>query len=106
MKIENYKKRIADRKMEHYLKLFGAISIEGPKYCGKTWAGRFGKIHLRTMSLFELGDSTGDILLEDLCNNKLKVKVLSALCLICGLTNAAYQRLDGVYVVPDTALKQ
>ena len=36
MKIENYKKRIADDKIERYLKLFGAISIEGPKYCGKT----------------------------------------------------------------------
>ena len=159
MKIENYKKRIADNKIEHYLKLFGAISIEGPKYCGKTWAGRyhsnseillhkgtgetsnnvelakispdivlegekprlidewqeatnlwdeiridvdktglkgqyiltgsstpnrkgiahsgagrFGKIHLRTMSLYESGDSTGDISLEALCNNKFKGK--------------------------------
>ena len=27
------------------------------------------------------------------------------LCVICGLTNAAYQRDDGVYVVPITALK-
>lgn len=159
MKIENYKKRIADDKIEHYLKLFGAISIEGPKYCGKTWAGRYhsnseillhkttgeksnnvelakmspsivlegekprlidewqeatnlwdeiridvdksglkgqyiltgsstpnrkgishsgagryGKIHLRTMSLYESGDSTGVISLEDLCNNKFKGK--------------------------------
>lgn len=159
MKIENYKKRIADDKIEHYLKLFGAISIEGPKYCGKTWAGRYhsnseillhkttgeqsnnvelakmspaivlegekprlidewqeatnlwdeiridvdktglkgqyiltgsstpnrkgiahsgagryGKIHLRTMSLYESGDSTGDISLEELCNNKFKGK--------------------------------
>ena len=157
MKIENYKKRIVDKKIEHYLKLFGAISIEGPKYCGKTWAGRYhsnseillhkttgetsnnvelakispsiilegkkpklidewqeatnlwdeiridvdktglkgqyiltgsstpnrkgiahsgagryGKIHLRTMSLFESGDSTGNISLEDICNNKFK----------------------------------
>ena len=159
MKIENYKKRIADDKIEHYLKIFGAISIEGPKYCGKTWAGRYhsnseillhettgeksnnvqlakmspnivlegdkprlidewqeatnlwdeiridvdktglkgqyiltgsstpnregiahsgagryGKVHLRTMSLYESGDSTGDISLEDLCNNKFKGK--------------------------------
>ena len=159
MKIENYKNRIADDKIEHYLKLFGAISIEGPKYCGKTWAGRYhsnseillhkttgeqsnnvelakmspaivlegekprlidewqeatnlwdeiridvdktglkgqyiltgsstpnrkgiahsgagryGKIHLRTMSLYESGDSTGDISLEELCNNKFKGK--------------------------------
>lgn len=41
MKIENYKERIADKKIEHYLKLFSAISIEGSKYCGKTWAGRY-----------------------------------------------------------------
>ena len=29
----------------------------------------------------------------------------SVLCVICGLSNAAYQRDDGVYVVPLTALK-
>lgn len=159
MKLENYKKRIADKKIEHYLNLFGAISIEGPKYCGKTWAGRYhsnseillhkttgeasnnvelakispaiilegakprlidewqeatnlwdeirvdvdktglkgqyiltgsstpnrkgiahsgagryGKIHLRTMSLYESGDSTGDISLEKLCQNDFKEK--------------------------------
>ena len=159
MKIENYKKRIADKKIERYLKLFGAISIEGPKYCGKTWAGRYhsnseillhkttgetsnnvelakispsiilegekprlidewqeatnlwdeirvdvdktglkgqyiltgsstpnrkgiahsgagryGKIQLRTMSLYESGDSTGYISLEKLCNNDFKAK--------------------------------
>jgi len=26
-------------------------------------------------------------------------------CVICGLSNAAYQRPDGVYVVPITALR-
>lgn len=41
MDIKNYRKRVADDKIEHYLKLFGAVSIEGPKYCGKTWAGRY-----------------------------------------------------------------
>ena len=34
---ENYKKRIIDEKIGEYLKIFGAISIEGPKWCGKTW---------------------------------------------------------------------
>ena len=29
----------------------------------------------------------------------------SSLCVICGLSNAAYQRPDGVFVVPITALK-
>ena len=32
-------------------------------------------------------------------------KAPSVLCVICGLTNAAYKRSEGVYVVPITALK-
>ena len=32
-------------------------------------------------------------------------KAPSILCVICGMSNAAYQRPDGVYVVPITALK-
>lgn len=160
MKIENYKRRIVDDKIERYLKLFGAVCIEGPKYCGKTWAGRyhsnseillhkttggtannvelakisptlilegekpklidewqeatnlwdeirvdvdktgkkgqyiltgsstpnragiahsgagrFGKIYLRTMSLFESGDSSGEISLKELCENNVKEKL-------------------------------
>ena len=34
---EGYKKRIIDKQIEDNLKIFGAISIEGPKWCGKTW---------------------------------------------------------------------
>ena len=155
MEIKNYKKRIADEQIDKYLRLFGAICIEGPKYCGKTWAGRyhansetllhiktgeksnevelakispeiilegekpklidewqeatnlwdeirtnvdksglkgqfiltgsstpkkdgishsgagrFGKIHLRTMSLYESGDSSGLVSLKDICEGK------------------------------------
>ena len=155
MEIKNYKKRIIDDKIERYLRLFGAICLEGPKYSGKTWtaryhaksesllyvntaaganelelakmspqvilegekpklidewqeatnlwdeirydvdrtglkgqyiltgsstpkregishsgAGRFGKINMRTMSLYETGDSTGDISLKDICEGK------------------------------------
>lgn len=32
-----YKGRIIDNKIEKNLKIFGALSIEGPKMCGKTW---------------------------------------------------------------------
>lgn len=155
MEIKNYKKRIIDEKIERYLRLFGAICVEGPKYSGKTWtaryhaksesllyvntaagsnelelakmspqvilegekpklidewqeatnlwdeirydvdrtglkgqyiltgsstpkregishsgAGRFGKINMRTMSLYETGDSTGDVSLKDICERK------------------------------------
>ena len=34
---KGYKKRIIDKTIEENLKIFGAISIEGPKWCGKTW---------------------------------------------------------------------
>ena len=34
---KEYKERLIDKKIDEYLKIFGAISIEGPKWCGKTW---------------------------------------------------------------------
>lgn len=34
---ENYKKRLIDGKIDKYLTVIGALSIEGPKWCGKTW---------------------------------------------------------------------
>lgn len=37
---KGYKERLIDEKIKNYLKLFGAISIEGPKWCGKTWTAK------------------------------------------------------------------
>ena len=37
LKKEGYKERLIDKKIEECLKIFGAVSIVGPKYCGKTW---------------------------------------------------------------------
>ncbi|MDR3147346.1 MAG: DUF4143 domain-containing protein [Treponema sp.] len=34
---EGYLPRLVDGKIARYIKLFGALSIEGPKWCGKTW---------------------------------------------------------------------
>lgn len=157
--MENYKARIIDKKIDKYLSVFGAICIEGPKWCGKTWtssyhsnseiyigdpsgnfqnrqlaqmspslvlegetprlidewqevpplwdavrykvdqipkkgqfiltgsatpnhkgilhsgAGRIARVRMRTMSLYESGDSSGDVSLEDLCNGKLTPKM-------------------------------
>ena len=151
----NYKPRVVDSTIERYLSTFGAVCIEGPKWCGKTWcasyhsnseyligdpennfqnrtlaelspnlvlegetprlidewqetppiwdavrycvdkrgkkgqfiltgsstpkrkgvlhsgAGRIGKIRMRTMSLFESGDSSGQVSLNDLCHGVL-----------------------------------
>ena len=151
-----YKPRIIDAQVVDYLENFGAICIEGPKWCGKTWtssyhsnsellvgdpaanfqnrrlaeidptlilegktprlidewqevppiwdavryevdrrgkksqfiltgsstpnrkgvmhsgAGRIGKLRMRTMSLFESGDSSGAVSLFELCNDDMK----------------------------------
>lgn len=156
LKKENYIDRLVDKKIEEYLSLFGAISIEGPKWCGKTWAslnhansmvlldddeikekakldlnlilndkkpelidewniipevwdavrrkcdattekgnyiltcstkltdaeqkekihhsgaGRIGKIEMHTMSLYESGDSTGKVSIQDMLNDNVE----------------------------------
>ncbi len=41
MERELYKPRIIDAKVESYLETFGAVCIEGPKWCGKTWTSAF-----------------------------------------------------------------
>lgn len=37
MKMKNYMPRLIDDIVERYLSAFGAVCIEGPKWCGKTW---------------------------------------------------------------------
>ena len=41
LKQRGYKTRLVDRKISEYLKLFGAVSVEGPKWCGKTWTSLY-----------------------------------------------------------------
>ncbi len=65
MKINEYKERLIDKKIETYLKTFGAIFIEGPKWCGKTWTSRY-----HSNSEFLLADPKGNF------NNK-RIAVLN-----------------------------
>lgn len=51
----NYKKRLIDAQVNKYLKTFGAVCIEGPKWCGKTWTSRF-----HSNSEFLVGDPTNN----------------------------------------------
>lgn len=37
----DYKPRIIDKQIEDYLVTFGAVCIEGPKWCGKTWSSSY-----------------------------------------------------------------
>ena len=157
---KGYIERLIDKDIERNLKLFGAISIDGPKWCGKTWtalnhansvvylndtsnnyrekhyaemdvnlildreqpevidewqevpaiwdavrfkcdmdsekgkyiltgssvpvqdkishsgAGRICKMNMYTMSLYESGDSSGEVSLSDIINNNVENKIV------------------------------
>ena len=51
----NYKSRIIGRTVEEYLSAFGAICIEGPKWCGKTWTSAY-----HSKSEIYIGDPAGN----------------------------------------------
>lgn len=51
----DYKKRIIDKTIDKYMQVSGAICIEGPKWCGKTWTSAF-----HTNSEFLVGDPTNN----------------------------------------------
>lgn len=48
---KGYKSRLIESLLDDYMKTFGAVCIEGPKYCGKTWTARS-----RAKSAAYLGD--------------------------------------------------
>ena len=162
---KKYLPRIIDNKIEEYLEVFGAVCVEGPKWCGKTWtssyhskseimigdpsgnfqnrrlaemspelvlegetprlidewqevpplwdavrykvdsradkgqfiltgsatpnhkgilhsgAGRIAKLKMRTMSLYESGDSSGEVSLEQLCRGEFEQTMTGAVVL-------------------------
>ncbi len=49
--LEDYRPRLVDATVEKYLNIFGAICIEDPKWCGKTWTSSF-----HSQSEFLVGD--------------------------------------------------
>ncbi len=55
MKLEGYKPRIIDKTLEMYLETFGAVLVEGPKWCGKTWTSKH-----HANSEFLLSDPSGN----------------------------------------------
>lgn len=159
MEREDYRPRLIDNIIDSYLEAFGAVCVEGPKWCGKTWtssyhckseimlgnpdgnfqnrqlaqmspslvlegetprlidewqevpqlwdavrykvdqsgnkgqfiltgsatpnhkgilhsgAGRITKLRMRPMSLFESGNSSGDISLKDICEGRIEPKI-------------------------------
>lgn len=159
MERKDYRPRLIDNIIDSYLEEFGAVCVEGPKWCGKTWtssyhckseimlgnpdgnfqnrqlaqmspslvlegetprlidewqevpqlwdavrykvdqsgnkgqfiltgsatpnhkgilhsgAGRIAKLRMRPMSLFESGNSSGDISLKDICEGRIEPKI-------------------------------
>lgn len=51
MHIDDYRQRLIDRKLDVYLSTFGAVCVEGPKWCGKTWTSM-----VHAQSAFFVGD--------------------------------------------------
>lgn len=55
MKRQNYRPRIIDKTLTEYLSAFGAVCVEGPKWCGKTWTSSY-----HSNSEIYLGDPAGN----------------------------------------------
>ena len=55
MNKNEYRPRIIDKKIEEYLSVFGAVCIEGPKWCGKTWSSSY-----HSKSEIMIGDPDGN----------------------------------------------
>lgn len=55
MRGQNYLPRIIDKAVENHLKAFGAVCIEGAKWCGKTWTA-----NIHSKSSVYLGDPAGN----------------------------------------------
>lgn len=52
---QDYIPRIIDKKIDEYLESFGALCIEGPKWCGKTWTSSY-----HSNSEIFIGDPAGN----------------------------------------------
>lgn len=55
MEKKNYRPRVMDSIIEEYLSAFGAVCIEGPKWCGKTWTSSY-----HSKSEIYIGDPSGN----------------------------------------------
>lgn len=52
---QDYIPRVIDKKIDEYLESFGALCIEGPKWCGKTWTSSY-----HSNSEIFIGDPAGN----------------------------------------------
>lgn len=71
-KPSGYVTRLVDKEIENTLKYFGAISIEGPRWCGKTWCG---KNHAHSEALLDMNETRALALLdsEEILNSEMPI---------------------------------
>lgn len=65
---DGYTERLIDKKIDERLKIFGAICIEGPKWCGKTWTclnHANSAIYLSNRNTRELAKSSPESVLNE-----------------------------------------
>ena len=55
MEMNDYLPRVIDPRLDEYLQTFGAVCVEGPKWCGKTWTS----LHHSKSAIF-IGDPAGN----------------------------------------------
>ena len=58
---DGYKHRLIDKKINRMLCIYGAVCVEGPKWCGKTWTSRN-----HAMSASYIGDPAGNFMNKQL----------------------------------------
>ncbi len=54
---EGYKPRLIDLQIDRLMKIYGAVCVEGPKWCGKTWTSRN-----HAVSASYIGDPAGNFM--------------------------------------------
>lgn len=58
---KSYLPRLIDERIEDYLSVFGAISVEGPKWCGKTWTS---SNHAKSIIFFDDEETRNKAMLD------------------------------------------
>ena len=100
---EIYRNRVIDCVLERKLAGFGAVLVEGPKWCGKTTTCGLVEIKLGGEALIEEGAKT----LNELSGliDTSRQKEVSFKMVLTAVGDFAYRRKDGVIVCPIGALK-
>ncbi len=92
MRLQNFtewNRRISPNEISEF---HGMVSVE--KYLSAFGAGRIGKLRMRAMSLYESGESSGEVSLEALCNGELTGALTGVVSKTAGEVQPLYMDLQ------------